>query len=512
MKRWTDLTKPRLGERGASRALMALLMATSCGGGSGPTTPSQPSNPSPPGPVPTPVPTPAARPNIVVITADDLDGGSIAYMPNLRALLIDRGLTFTNSFVTTPLCCPSRASLLTGQYAHNHDILINRPAGSLGQVPNCFERFRDRGGESSTVATWIQPSGYRTGFVGKYLNRYPGDMPGANPRHVPPGWDDWFAQFSETGNAYYKYSLNDNGNIIERGNQPEDYLTDVLNNRAVDLVDRWSGDPARPFFIWVNTAAPHVPMVPAPRHEGLLESVIAPRTPNFNEPDMSDKPSWYRSLPEFSDETIARLDGQQRQRLRSMLSVDEMIGNLVRALERSQALANTYLMFTSDNGLLIGGHRLYLGKDAVYEESIRTPWIVRGPSVPEGKSLDHFVLNIDFAPTVADLARVPVPGDLDGKSLLPLLNYNPPSSSSWRTDFLLEHWTDQPEGLPDWFAVRTKDQIYVEYPMTRETEYYDLGKDQYQLDSQHAKVSASTLQPLAARLAALKGCRAASCR
>lgn len=511
MKRWTDLTRPRRSERSVSRTFMAFLMASSCGGGSG-ATPSQPGQPSP-GPTPTPVPTPAARPNIVVITTDDLDNASISRMPNLRSLLIDRGITFTNSFVTTPLCCPSRASMLTGLYAHNHGVLINRPAGSLGQVPNCFEQFRDSGQESSTVNTWLRASGYRTGFVGKYLNRYPGDMPGANPRYVPPGWDDWYSQFSDSGNAYYKYSMNDNGNILQFGNRPQDYLTDVMTSHAVQLINTWSGDPARPFFVYVNPAAPHVPATPAPRHADVLfEDVIAPRTPNFNEPDMSDKPSWFRSLPAFDDDTISRLDGAQRQRLRTMLAVDDMIGNIVTALETSQALSNTYIIFNSDNGLLLGGHRLYLGKDAVYEESIKVPLIIRGPSVPQGKSLDHMVLNIDLAPTLADLARVAIPGNLDGKSMLPLLNYNPPTTSAWRTDFLEEHWTDQEEGLPDWFGVRTKNQIYVEYPMTRETEYYDLGKDPYQLDSQHAKAPASTLQPLAARLAALKGCRAPSCR
>ncbi len=509
MRRWPAVAKPRR-EGGVPRAFMALLMATSCGGGGG-TTPSQPSEPSP-GPTPTPVPTPAARPNIVIITADDLDNASIAYMPNLRSLLVDQGLTFTNSFVTTPLCCPSRASLLTGQYAHNHEVLINRPAGSLGQVPNCFEQFRDRGQESSTVNTWLRAAGYRTGLVGKYLNRYPGDMAGANPRYVPPGWDDWYSQFSDSGNAYYRYTINDNGNLLQFSNRPQDYLTDVMASRAVQLINTWSGDPARPFFLYVNPAAPHVPATPAQRHDGLLAEVTVPRTPNFNEPDMSDKPSWFRALDAFDDSTIERLDGTHRQRLRTMLSVDEMIGSMVRALEASQALSNTYLIFSSDNGLLLGGHRLYLGKDAVYEESIKVPLIIRGPSVPPGRTLEHMVLNIDLAPTIAELGRVAIPGNVDGKSMLPLLNYNPPTTSAWRTDFLVEHWTDQEEGLPDWFGVRTKDQIYVEYPMTRETEYYDLARDPYQLDSQHAKAPASTLQPLAARLAALKSCRAATCR
>jgi len=511
MRRRKGVSKPRTAEHAVSRALAAVLMATSCGGASGSPS-SQPGAPAP-NPTPTPVPTPAARPNIVVITTDDLDNASLSRMPNLRAQIIDKGLTFTNSFVTTPLCCPSRASLLTGLYAHNHGILINRPAGSLGQVPNCFEQFRDSGQESSTVNNWLRAAGYRTGFVGKYLNRYPGDMPGANPRYVPPGWNDWFSQFSETGNAYYRYSVNDNGSIVQHGNRPQDYLTDVMASRTVQLINTWSGDPTHPFFVWVNAAAPHVPATPAPRHADVLfEGVVAPRTPNFNEADMSDKPSWFRSLPVFDADTIERLDGAQRQRLRTMLSVDDMIGSIVTALENSQALSNTYIIFNSDNGLLLGGHRLYLGKDAVYEESIKVPLIIRGPSVPQGRSLDHMVLNIDLAPTLAELARVGVPGNVDGKSMLPLLNSNPPTTSAWRTDFLVEHWTDQEEGLPDWFGVRTKDQIYVDYPMTSEKELYELGGDVYQLQSKHATAPSSTLTPLASRLTALRSCRAAACR
>jgi hypothetical protein len=202
-----------------------------CGGGGGGSTPVNPVAPSPStAPAPQPTATPTWRPNIVILTADDLDVLSIDRMPTLRAELMNRGLTFTNGFATTPLCCPSRASMMTGQYAHNHGILINRNPNTFGVEPNCFEKFRNAGQERQTFATWMQDAGYTTGFVGKYLNRYPGDMPDADPTYIPPGWDDWFAQVSD--NAYYRYVTNDNGTMRNYENRPADYLTDPCGSSA----------------------------------------------------------------------------------------------------------------------------------------------------------------------------------------------------------------------------------------------------------------------------------------
>jgi arylsulfatase A-like enzyme len=489
---------------------LLLVLNVACGG-------SSPSNPGPPtggGPTPTPTPaptpTPTWRPNIVIVLADDLDVLSIDRMPILRAQMMNQGLAFTNAFSTTPLCCPSRASILTGQYAHNHGILINRDPNTFSVQPNCFELFRNRGQERQTFATWMQAAGYTTGFVGKYLNRYPGDMPDADPTYVPPGWDDWFAQVSD--NRYYNYDTNDNGTLRHYGGGPRDYLTDVLTERALRFV-REAANPDKPFILWINPAAPHVPSTPAPRHVEMFADDRAPRTPDFNEPDMSDKPAWFRLIPEFTPDEVDRLDGMQRQRLRTMASVDDMLGEILTTLQQTGTLDRTFVFFASDNGLLIGGHRLYLGKDAVYENSIRVPLVVRGPGVPAGRTLDYFTLNIDLAPTLVEMARAQAPADfIDGRSLYPLLGANPLPSTSWRSDFLVEHWTDTPEGLPTWFGVRARSSVYVEYERSGEREFYDLSRDPSQLQNAFGSTPAATLDPLRSRLGALRNCRGASCR
>lgn len=488
---------------------LALLLSAACGGGG--STPTTPGSPAPStAPAPQPTPTPAWRPNIVIVLADDLDVLSIDRMPVLRTEVAGRGLTFSNGFATTPLCCPSRASILTGQYAHNHGILINRDPGAFAREPNCFERFRDRGQERQTFATWMEDAGYSTGFVGKYLNRYPGDLPGTDRTYVPPGWTDWFAQVSD--NLYYRYVTNDNGTLRTYGNRPDEYLTDVLRERAVQFIHRYA-DPDKPFLLWINPAAPHVPSTPAPRHVELFADASAPRTPNFNEDDMSDKPRWFQLIPQLNADEVERLDGMQRQRLRTMASVDELIGEVIGALEAKGVLERTYIFFASDNGLLLGAHRLYLGKDAVYENSIRVPLIVRGPGVPAGRTIDYFALNIDLAPTLVEMARAQAPADfMDGRSLYPLLGTNPLPTSSWRSDFLVEHWTDTSEGLPTWHGVRARDRVYVEYERSGEREFYDLQRDPHQLQNQAPSTPAATLEPLQARLRALRDCRAASCR
>lgn len=490
-------------------AALSLLLAPACGGGGGgtPTTPQ--GTPTPVAPQPSATPTPTWRPNIVFVLVDDLDVMSIDRMPNLRSMLIDRGLTFTNGFVTTPLCCPSRASMMTGQYAHNHGILINRDPNAFGREPNCAELFHGRGQDRRTVNTWMQAAGYRTAFLGKYLNRYPGDLPDADPRYVPPSWDYWFAQVSD--NEYYNYEVNEDGNLLTFGRRPEDYLTDVLRVHAVQFIRRYA-DPDRPFFLWINPAAPHVPATAPPNYDGAFADAIAPRTPDFNEEDVSDKPKWFRDVPQLTPAEIDRLDGLQRQRLRTMAGVDDLIGDVMNALEVSGVGERTYFIFMSDNGLLLGGHRLSLGKDAVYENSIRVPLIVRGPGVPAGRRLEQFALNIDIAPTLAEMARAQAPDTIDGRSLFGLLGSTPTPVSSWRSDFLVEHWTDTPEGLPTWAGVRTANSIYVEYEKTAEKEFYDLVRDPSQLQNQAAGAPASTIDPLAARLRALKACRGASCR
>jgi N-acetylglucosamine-6-sulfatase len=367
------------------------------------------------------------RPNIIFILTDDLDTKEIAFMPKLKSLIIDQGTSFSNFFVTYSLCCPSRSTILRGQYPHNHRVLSNTP-------PNgSFIRFHNLGNENSTIATWLRSAGYRTMLTGKYLNGYP---TGVEPTYVPPGWDEWYSP--AVGNAYgnYNYSLNENGKLVRYGNAPDDYFTDVLSRKAVDFIRRASREP-RPFFMYLATYAPHAPATPAPRHQGLFLNETLPRSPSFNEADMSDKPAWI-GRPPLGPRQIQQLEAHYRKRLQSLQAVDDLIVALVNELQAQGQLARTYIFFMSDNGFHLGEHRLPVGKDTAYEEDIRVPMIVRGPGVPEGRTLPHIGLNNDFAPTWAELAGASAPGFVDGRSLVPLLGANPPAVDGWRQSFLVE--------------------------------------------------------------------------
>jgi N-acetylglucosamine-6-sulfatase len=460
---------------------------------------------------PTTPTTPVTTPNLVLILTDDQDLATMVHMPIVRDRLAARGLSFNNAFVTDSLCCPSRATILTGQYAHNHGVQSNEPP------QGGFDVFRDLGHERNSLGLWLNRGGYATALIGKYLNRYPGTSP-AN--YIPPGWTDWYSFFSNVGSdAYYNYSMNESGTVVRYGTRPEDYITDVLATKTLQFLDRAEANDAKPFFLHITPNAPHRPSEPAPRHASLLPNVQMPRTPNWNEADLSDKPAWLRNVFQplsRSDENV--VDYLFQQRSLSLLAVDELVGRVLDKLEALGEMSNTYVIFTSDNGFLQGSHRFVRGKDAPYEESIRVPLIVRGPNIRAGSTSDSFVLNNDFAPTLLELAGVAIPASVDGRSIVPLLNGRTPTD--WRTDFLIEHWrpasqSEEDEGngaIPDYFGLRNDRYAYIEYA-TGERELYDLRTDPYQLNSLHGSASSSTLGPLQQRLNALKTCKgAAACK
>lgn len=490
--------------------LSASFLASACGGGGG----------APSGPTPTPTPTPKP-PNLIVIMADDLEAKSLQYMPRLKALVGDAGMTFNNSFVTTPLCAPARASFLTGQYAHNHGTLSNGPPRGG------YQAFRDLGRESSTLATWLKAAGYKTVLLGKYLNQFPE----GKDTLVPPGWDEWYGVLEDRRAELSYYTLNDNGVIREfAGRDPANYQTDVLLARSLDFIRRAESNDDQPFFLFLGVAAPHVPAVPADRYEDTFGDLTAPRSSSFNEEDVTDKPAWLRRQKLLTESDIDRIDAEYSDRQRSLQAVDEAIGKIYETLEATKETGNTYVLFTSDNGLLQGQHRLK-GKDAAYEESIRVPLIVRGPGVPAGRSTDLQVTNLDLAPTLATLARATVPDTVDGRSFDAVLTANPPSAANWRKDFLIEFLAADGGGsesstggpvraqataarfMPDYFGLRAESQTYVEYT-TGETELYDLkaDPDQVQNLTTTGGTDAATLATLSARVAALKACKGASCR
>ncbi len=315
-------------------------------------------------------------PNIILILADDLDLqlDTVTTMSALQALVADQGVTFSDFVVNASICCPSRASLLRGQYVHNHQVYTNGPPPTGG-----FEAFRDLGHENDNIATRLQSAGYRTALFGKYLNRYPYSSP-AN--YIPPGWTEWYAP-SPTAPGYnqYNYRLNENGTLVDYGSAPEDYLQDVLTARAASFITRTlaSGEP---FFVYFGSFSPHTPSTPAPRHTSLFTDTLAPRPPSFNEPDVSDKPLGIQTLPLLTPEEIEQIDAQYRLWLQAMQAVDETIASFVDTLQATGQLTNTYILFTSDNGYHMGQHRLAPGKYMGYEEDIRAPLFVRGPQVP----------------------------------------------------------------------------------------------------------------------------------
>ncbi len=441
------------------------------------------------------------KPNIMFILADDMREDDFEHMPQTRKLLAGQGLTFSNAFVTHSLCCPSRASILRGQYTHNHQVLTN--IGPMGG----FEKFRSQGHETSTIATWLQSGGYRTVLLGKYLNGY-GNR--GSEMYIPPGWDEWYGRLDKY--SYYEYQMNENGKITSYGSANKDYYTDMLAGKAKDYVRRTANDSS-PFFMYLAPLAPHSPYTPASRHENAYENARAPRSPSFDERDISDKPEWVRDMPRLGKD-VEKVDRTYQGRLRLLLSLDEMVAGLIEELRATGELDNTYVFFTSDNGYHLGEHRLSKGKRTAYEEALRVPLAVRGPGVPTGASAEQMALNIDFAPTIAELAGVPASEFVDGRSLAPLLDGSPPATSSWRSAFLVEHWsggTTDVREAPTYAGVRTQRHKYVEHA-TGDKELYNLDSDPYELENRYKTAQTARVEGLKSRLEALKGCAGEACR
>jgi N-acetylglucosamine-6-sulfatase len=399
--------------------------------------------------------------------------------------------------VSFPVCCPSRATILTGLYTHNNGVEGNSPPSGG------FRKFRNDGIEENTIAASLREGGYRTAFFGKYLNGY-----GRGDRtYVPPGWDEWYGKLN--GQKLYDYSINENGEEVSYGSEEGDFFTDVLSGQATDFVSRAAqGD--QPFFAYVAPTAPHGPATPAERHEGEFAEEEAPRSPSFDEEDVSDKPSWIRNMDLVSNKQASQIEKRHEKRLNSMLAVDEMVASLIQELEDAGELDNTFIVFTSDNGFHGGEHRIKSGKRTPYEESARVPLFVRGPGVPAGSKIERLALNTDFAPTFAALASVEFPAD--GRSLAPLLGGE---DAPWRTSILLEAFTNEESAgeqanLPNYQAVRTDTHKYVEYN-NGETELYDLEADPYELDNIYESADPALLVDLKARLEALKSCSEEGC-
>jgi arylsulfatase A-like enzyme len=447
--------------------------------------------------------TAATQPNIILILTDDMRADDLVAMPYVRDTVGSAGITFTNAFVTTPICCPSRASILRGQYSHNHGVWSNEP--EFRGEPSSFPLFYATGQEDSTIATWLQDAGYRTGAIGKYLNNYPDTAPEG---YIPPGWDEWVVQ---SRGRYFGFDLIENGTLVRYPKADGVYSTDLFAERAVDFVNR-AVAREQPFFLFLSPRAPHhIPDVPE-RHADAFRGEKAPRGPAFNEEDISDKPSHMQDKPRLSQEEIREIDSGYRGRLQTLLSVDEMVAALDEALTESGAIDNTYVIFTSDNGFFLGEHRIPFSKDAPYDESIKVPLIARGPGVPAGRVENRIVLNIDLAPTFAELAGVQPDRFVDGRSLVPLLQGD--DDARWRQMALAEFRSLDPNDpffAPSFNALITEELRYIEYD-EGEIELYDIAHDPAEIDNLAAETPSRELRRLSAALAALTDCAAASCR
>jgi arylsulfatase A-like enzyme len=444
------------------------------------------------------------RPNVIVVMTDDQNESMLGLETTVR-LLGGRGTTFDNSYVSFPLCCPSRATFLTGQYSHNHGVFST-------ELPNGYNGLD----HANTLPVWLRSSGYRTALVGKYLNGYGIEdgilEPVSDAKEIPPGWSEWYGLTGGLDQRRYKYKLNENGRVRYYKRGPKNYVTDVLASKAIAFVKRRAPRP-KPFFLWFTPTAPHGEAgrpigatrdpEPALRHLGRYESVTAPRTPNFDEADVSDKPEQVAENPRLSSEDKADIDLRYRGRLESLLAVDEAVKRIVGRLRKAGDKGKTYIFFTSDNGLLLGAHRL-LFKNYLYEEALRVPLIVRGPAFPAGVVRHQPVSNVDLAPTIAELAGV-IPGlAVDGRSLVPVAA-NAGYGAARRLLFESNVHNNSA-------GILSGSWVYLDNGPDETPELYDLAADPFQLDSLHADPAHTSIRSqLATQLSQIRTCAGLAC-
>jgi len=427
------------------------------------------------------------RPNIIFIFTDDQPYHTTQYMPTVRDVLMKNGINFENGFSTTPLCCPSRASILSGQYVHNNKVYTNTwPEGGA-------RKFDD----ASTYAVWVKDAGYQTAYFGKYLNDYDSLEPYG---YVGQGWNEWGVFLGKNlhsdddigASQYYSdFSASENGSVVEYNGENSIFGADYITRNAVDYI---SDKRDEPFMLTMAYYNPHSPYFWAERHDqqfrrtGALQAE-AYRPPNFMEEDVSDKPQYLQDLNPIS---VEKIDISYKQILRSLLSVDDGVASVLNALDKTGLSEKTIIVYITDNGLTVGDHRFGLTKNCAYESCARIPFIVYAPSIFSARSDEHIVGNIDLAPTFAELAGVTAPDNVNGMSLVPLLK---DINADWRDAILIEHWpTEDGVGskIPEFYAVRTAEWKYVEYS-TGERELYDLVNDPYELENiadqpEHAEI------------------------
>ncbi len=443
------------------------------------------------------------------------------FMPLTEQMIGSRGATFPTNLAVWPLCCPSRATLFTGQYPHNHGVLGNKGAPYGG-----FQRFNNE----TAMPVWLSNAGYYTAHIGKYLNGYE-----ESPIGVPPGWSEWHG--SKDTYKYYGYDLFEDNQWVQYGSEQEDpdapaqpntYSTDVYTDKAVQIIDQRAPSD-QPFFLSVGYLASHgggpqnrpdgspatcsKSAKPAVQDLGTLSSQPMPEPPNFNEKNVKDKPAAIRELSPLGSTSIERIQKRYWCRAESLLDLDRGVRTIINELRATGELDNTLVIFTSDNGFFGGEHRIPTGKNRVYEEAVRVPLMMRGPGIPRDETVKEMSANIDLAPTIADVAGATPLVKVDGRSLMPLAAH--PDRYKGR-EILLEQYSGLGEAgeanTGVYKAVRTQRYKYVENA-GGENELYDLQEDPYELDNLYGKRKYAELEGyLHEELAGLADCAGASCR
>ena len=487
------------------------------------------------------------KPNIIVIMLDDFDAASIDLLaakgltPNIKRYLLDAGYSFTKAFATSTFGSPTRATFLTGQYPHNHGEIGSDPI--LGSTP--------RLNESSTLATWLRGGGYRTAMVGRYLTGYGWFTP---TTYIPPGWDDWYGLIDPTTWSTEKYVFNANGTIVDVGQAAEQsgtelHQTDVIAYLASGLI-RQAPVYGKPLFAVISPIVFNRERYPGPttynvcpdpsdtifggsywgvaqkppaRHRetvfGNMTDFPLPQPPSFNEEDMSDKPAWAQANPLLDAEDIDCLQKRYWRKLEALRGIDDLVGAVMMSLEATGTLNNSVVVFTSDAGDMDGQHR-FPEKMPAYDESLRTPLLIRVPGSTTPRSISRLVLNTDLAPTLAAFGRVTPGLTVDGRSLVPLM-ISP--TIAWRRAGLVEHSTGPTTSdlfgfPPNYLALRTDvptPRTFVRYPTVTtglNGELYDLTADPHQLENVYLHPARQAeVARLNLYMALLRGCRGTGC-
>jgi N-acetylglucosamine-6-sulfatase len=436
----------------------------------------------------------AERPNILFVMTDDQPiRDTMGAMPEVRGRVRDMGMTLPNSYVSESLCCPSRASILRGQYPHNTGVVTN---GGL-------QTFRARGEEDNTVAHWLGRQGYSRALVGKYMNGY-------DASYRPPGWSYWYAKADASTPGE---KIRENGRVIDFAGKPDNW-GDRFKSSAMGYLDSRTDQVSDgPFALFFWPGQPHLPAVDyADRYSNMYSRATLNPKPSFDEGDVSDKPQWVRNLGRISDRERDQIKQWRRNHLRSVRQVDDTVGDMLDLLRKRGELDNTYVVFTTDNNTHMGEHRWFGehgAKSTAYEEASNVHMFVRGPGIKAGSTSSRLVLNNDLAPTFAQIAGASPPSFVDGRSLLPVWNG---TSTTWRTAIMNERPLEAAIPVPLYHALITPRYTYVGYG-TGEKELYDRIDDPYELRSKHKDAAyADTMAALSDQLSVLEGCAAAGCR